>query len=68
MTFPPGRARFVTIPLPKGSPMVPMTMGIVVVACFAASTASVPQVTMTSTLRPTRSFASSGSRSLCPLA
>src|SRR5260370_30237257 len=42
--FPPGRARFVTIPLPTGSPMTPMTMGVVVVACFAASTASVPQV------------------------
>ena len=33
--------------------MAPMTMGIVVVACFAASTASVPPVTMTSTWRPT---------------
>jgi hypothetical protein len=35
--------------MPRGSPITPMTMGIVVVACFAASTASVPQVRMTST-------------------
>jgi hypothetical protein len=66
--FPPGYARFVTIPLPMGSPIAPITMGIVAVACFAASTALVPQVRMTSTLRLTRSFASSGSRSLSPLA
>src|SRR5262249_1606995 len=46
--------------------MVPMTMGIVAVACFAASAASVPQVRMTSTLRPTRSFASSGNSFIAP--
>jgi hypothetical protein len=66
--FPPGRARFVTIPLPMGSPITPMTMGIVAVACFAASTASVRHAKITSTLRPTSSFASSGSRSVCPFA
>jgi hypothetical protein len=41
--LPPGRARLVTTPLPRGSPIVPITMGIVGVACFAASEASVPQ-------------------------
>ena len=49
--LPPGRARLLTKPLPTGSPMAPMTMGIVVVAFCAARVAGVPPVTMTSTFR-----------------
>src|SRR5262245_1151086 len=39
--FPSGRARFETIPTLTGSPMAPITTGIVVVACFAAKAAGV---------------------------
>ena len=35
--LPPGRARLATSPAPTGSPTTAMTMGIVVVACLAAS-------------------------------
>ena len=38
VTFPPGRARLATCPTPTGSAWVANTMGIVVVACLAAST------------------------------
>jgi hypothetical protein len=54
--------------LPTGSATRPMTMGMVVVACFAATAAGVLKVTMTSTLRRTRSAASSRSRSYLPSA
>jgi hypothetical protein len=61
--FPPGRARLATRPLPTGSPALAKTIGIVVVACLAASGARVPAATITSTLRRTNSAASSGRRS-----
>jgi uncharacterized protein YggT (Ycf19 family) len=41
--LPPGRARFETAPDATGSPIAPITMGIVLVARFAVSAASVPQ-------------------------
>src|SRR5499427_2795714 len=63
VTLPPGRARLATSPLPNGSPAAVMTIGMVEVACLAASGARVPAAAITSTLRRTRSVASSGSRS-----
>src|SRR5207237_377488 len=39
--FRPGRDRLWTNPLPTGSPVLTMTMGMVVVACLAACTAGV---------------------------
>jgi hypothetical protein len=66
--FPPGRARLVTIPVSSGLPTMAMTMGIVVVACFATRAAGVPWVTMMSTLRRISSAASAGSRSYLPSA
>jgi hypothetical protein len=56
--FPPGRARLATNPFPMGSGSCAMTMGIVEVACFAARVDVAPGVTITSTLRRTRSAAS----------
>jgi hypothetical protein len=47
--LPPGRARFETTPVLTASPMAPITIGMVLVARFAASAAGVPQVTITST-------------------
>jgi hypothetical protein len=64
--LPPGRARLVTIPLPTGSATNVTTMGMVVVACFAARAAGVDAVTMTSTLSLTRSAAKADSRSWRP--
>jgi hypothetical protein len=66
--LPPGRARLATSPLPIGSATNPMTMGIVVVACWAARAAGVVEAKITSTLRRTSSAASSGSRSYFPSA
>jgi hypothetical protein len=68
VAFPPGRARLATRPAATGSPMMAMTIGIVPVAVLSALAAGVPPVTMTSTLRPTRSAASSASPSTrsCP--
>jgi hypothetical protein len=63
VTLPPGRARLATRSLPNGSPASAMTIGMVEVARLAASGASVPNATMTLTLRRTSSAASSGSRS-----
>ena len=68
VTFPPGRGRLMTRPVPIGSPVSAITIGISRVACFAATAVGVNQVTMTSTLRRTSSAASSGSRSICPSA
>src|SRR5215472_11462437 len=48
VTLPPGRARLATRPSLTGSVPLPKTMGIVVVAAFAASAAGVLQ-TMTAT-------------------
>src|ERR1700730_13828922 len=61
VTFPPGRGRLATSPVPTGSPVSAMTIGISRVACFAARAVGVNQVTMTSTLRRTSSAANSGS-------
>ena len=63
MTLPPGRARLATKPAPTGSPAFVITMGMVVVALFAANAAGVPETTIRSTLRRTKSAASSGRRS-----
>ena len=68
VTLPPGRARLATRPVPTGSPAAAMTIGMTDVACLAATTASVADVTMTSTLRRTNSAAISAKRSLRPSA
>src|SRR5262249_39504050 len=41
VTLPPGRARLSTRPVLTGSPLTPMTMGIVLVVCLAAWIAGV---------------------------
>ena len=66
VTLPPGRARVATNPRPTGSPPVAMTIGMLVVAFFAARAAGLPAVTTTSTLRRTSSSANVGSRSSWP--
>jgi len=66
--IPPRLGEIATSPVPTGSPAAARTIGIVLVACFAASGATVPPDTMTSTLRPTSSAASSGRRSAFPSA
>jgi hypothetical protein len=43
--FASGRARLVTMPVAMASPLIAMTMGIVVVACLAARVPGVPWVT-----------------------
>ena len=68
MTLPPGRARLATRPVPTGSAATAKTIGMTDVACFAARTAAVPAVTMTSTLSRTNSAAISAKRSLRPSA
>ncbi len=68
VTFPPGRARLATRPVPTGSPAFPMTTGMVLVALFAARAAGVPSVTSTSVLRRTSSAASLGRSSNLPAA
>ncbi len=54
MMFPPGCARLATRPDPTGSATSAMTMGIVLVARFVASAATVLSTTITSTLRSTK--------------
>ena len=62
--LPPGRARLATRPVSTGSAAtLPVTIGMVAVACLAAKLAGVPDATMRSTFSPTSSAASSGSRS-----
>src|SRR6266700_3434528 len=68
VTFPPGRGRLATSPVPTGSPVSAMTIGISSVACFAARAVGVNHVTIISILRRTSSAANSGSRSRCPSA
>ena len=63
VTLPPGRARLATKPAPTGSPAFAITMGMVVVALLAANAGAVPVTTIRSTLRRTKSAASSGWRS-----
>jgi len=60
VTFPPGRARAATSPLPTGSLTRDMTIGIVLVACWTAWVAAPLTATMTSTLERTRSAARAG--------
>src|SRR6266851_5666923 len=67
VTLPPGRARLAARPLPTGSFANARTIGIVDVACFAATPAP-PEVTMTSTLSRANSAAISPKRSLRPSA
>jgi hypothetical protein len=63
VTFPPGCARLATSPAPIGSETLVTTIGIVVVALFAASAAGVLTAKITSTRACTRSRAKSPSRS-----
>jgi hypothetical protein len=57
VTLPPGRPRLATSRSATGSPLAAMTMGIVLVACFAARCVSPPAVTMMSTFIRTSSSA-----------
>ena len=66
--FPPGRARLCTRPEPTGSATAAMTIGMVVVACFAANAHGVKVATITSTGSRASSLASSGNRSVFPSA
>ena len=68
VTLPPGRARLATKPKPTGSLVFVITMGMVVVAFFAANAGGVPETTIRSTLRRTKSAANSGRRSGFPSA
>ena len=68
VTLPPGRARLATNPLATGSFGKIITIGMVLVAFFAACTAEPAGATMTSTLRRTNSAARSGNRSTLPSA
>src|SRR6266550_1577269 len=68
VTLPPGRARLATRPKTTGFTMPVITMGMVVVAFFAANAGFPPVTTITSTLRRTRSAARSGRRSFFPSA
>jgi hypothetical protein len=62
--LPPGWARLATRPNPTGSPTSLKTVGIVEVAFLAASAGGAPPpVTITLTLRLTKSAASAGNRS-----
>src|SRR5262249_5183316 len=61
--LPPGRARLATRPNATGSPARVITMGMVVVAFFAANATPIPETTMRSTLRRTNSAARSDMRS-----
>src|SRR4029077_7586749 len=60
--LPPGWSRLETMPVSMGSAPKPKTIGIVVVAAFAARIAdTLPDATRTATPRPTKSLAQSGS-------
>ena len=61
--LPPGRARLAIRPAPTGSVALTITMGMVVVAPFAANGVGPPETTIRSTLRRTKSAARSGNRS-----
>jgi hypothetical protein len=54
VTLPPGRPRLATSPSSTGSPIIPITMGTVVVAFVAAIEATPLSVTITSTGRSVR--------------
>jgi len=60
--LPPGWSRLETRPVSMGSALKPKTIGIVVVAAFAARIAgTLPDATRTATPRSTQSLAQSGS-------
>src|SRR5262245_53836920 len=61
--LPPGRARLLIKPPPTGSVDPAITIGMVLVAPFAANGVGPPATTIRSTFRRTRSAPSSGSRS-----
>jgi hypothetical protein len=63
--LPPGRARLATMPSATRSSETATTMGMVVVACFAASAPGVVLATITSGWSWTSSAARLGSRSHC---
>ena len=58
--LPPGRDKLATKPTPTGSAAPNMTMGVVLVAFFAAWTAGVAEATIRSTFRSRSSFARVG--------
>jgi Zn-dependent peptidase ImmA (M78 family) len=64
--LPSGRLRLVTSPRSIGSPAVKKTIGIVLVAAFAAKTEGVVDATITATWRLTRSAVNVGNLSLRP--
>src|SRR5262245_60538849 len=66
VALPPGRARLATRPNLTGSSPTPNTIGIVVVAAFAACAIRLPGVAMTATRRRTRSAMRAGRRSYWP--
>jgi hypothetical protein len=68
VTLPPGRARLWIRPCPIGSPAWTMTMGMLAVACRAATVAEAATETNTSTGSGTSSRANSGRRSNRPWA
>src|SRR5262249_24880308 len=63
VTLPPGRLRLATKPVLTGSLPVTNTIGIVMLAAFAACTTETVFPTINATCRATRSAASPGSRS-----
>jgi hypothetical protein len=63
VTFPPGRARLATKPMPTGSDTATMMIGMVEVARRAAITGGVAQATMMSMLLRSSSVRIPGSRS-----
>ena len=68
MRFASGCARLVTMPVAMASPLIAMTIEIVVVACLAVRVPGVPWVTMRSTSRRISSATRSESRSYLPSA
>jgi hypothetical protein len=66
--FPPGRGRLCTSPAPTGSATTAITIGMVVVACFAAKAHGVKVATIMSTGCRTKSVAKPGRRSVFPSA
>ena len=68
VTLPPGRPRLATRPKATGSPAFAITMGIVVVALWAANAGCPPETIIRSTFSRTKSAARSGSRSNFPSA
>ena len=62
--LPPGRERLVAKPSCTGSLPTKKTIGIVVVAAFAANEDGGPEATIAATGRRTKSTASAGNRSI----